>query len=172
MPLRSVSFGKDPYSGSGILNLEPEFNAFLDPPRFGLYVVTFSIGIQVLSFNDDIIWNATTAGRPQLRGGRILVTDGGLEKEEVFINRRYQHVTGFRFWFGDTDSVSGSLIGTGSLDVPIYLEQDGHKGVDRIYYGFEPGVQARFLVAGSVEYYSNAGDEFQYRVLGSIAQGL
>lgn len=164
-----VSVASGLLSGSGAYELSSLFGAAVSVPDKGGYVVDFALSVNVAGFNDDLIWNQQTANRPQLRGGRILTAMGNFPTGEMFINRRWNLLPNCRYYdIDDEDTVQG-ITGTGKNRIVVFTAENNKIPVTRVYYGFEPGVQAQIYVNGVVKGYHNINNLNSYDFLPNFA---
>lgn len=151
-------------SGSGTYLINSLDITGLDAPTDGLIVIRFDLSFNVESFNDDIIWNATTASATQLRGGRIVLAGREGLSEEHFINRAQTRIRNLLFFDTDGEASFTQEVGSGIIEIFLDPFVFGAKYCDRILYGLEPGVSGRVRILASYMVIQNPDDLYRFQL--------
>ena len=145
-------------TGEGFLPFSSLDATGLNAPNDGVIVWRFDIIIGIVSFDPAKVWNAETAFSDQLRGGRVILYGREGLGEEYFIGRPQTRIRNCWYYDADFDETTAGRVGTGKRLIRLSQEVLGARYCERIYYGFEPGVQAQIRVAGDYMILDNPGD--------------
>lgn len=151
-------------TGSGFYPIDSLDLAGLDAPTDGLIISRFDVSFDIESFNNDLIWNGTSAFATQLRGGRIILQGREGLSEEHFINRAQTRIRNLCYYDTDFEATIGGEVGTGNIEILITPEVIGAKYCNRILYGLEPSVAGRVRVLGSYMILYNTGDLYRFQL--------
>lgn len=136
----------------------------LNAPTDGLIAIKFDMSFGVESFNDDIIWNGTSAGATQLRGGRLILAGREGLSEEVFINRAQTRIRNLLYFDTDGEASFQQEVGTGNIEIFLDPFVFGSRYCDRILYGLEPGVSGRVRILASYMVFYNSDDLYRFQL--------
>jgi len=156
-PLSTVS---GQLTGKGELSISTLLSATnVAAPPNGLRLWRFSVVGWVESYNDDLIWTASSANRDSIRAGRFIIANQHWEVEEVFLARRFNMANGFYWVDADNGQDTFGSVGSGSIEVNVPSYDDASRRATTIYYECEKQVFVRFFIRGTVTLYCNNGND-------------
>ena len=153
-----------PLSGDGFYAIDSLDITGLNAPTDGLIIIRFDMSFGIESFNNDLIWNGTSAFATQLRGGRIILAGKEGLSEEHFINRAQTRIRNLCYYDTDFDASLQGEVGTGNIEIQVDPFVIGAKYCDRILYGLEPGVTARVRILASYMILDNPKDAYRFQL--------